>query len=249
MNDKSKDFTYISYKKIINKYSNRIKIFNDILENDDDDFVILRHDVEFDIERALKMAKLENECSVNSIYFIQVCSNAYNPFSPKNLDRINEIKGLGHHIGLHFYTSHLQDLSWKNIEIELERQNDLLSNFTDSDINVFSFHRPPKILLENRNNIIAGLINAYGEKFFHYSDDPVNVKYISDSLNLWRFGHPLDDFTHDKVQLLFHPDYWSEDGLDEFSNFERLINENSIEFKETLNTETKNFSKFKEKFI
>lgn len=245
MDIKEKDFSYILYKIILDKFLNNFKTFNQVLENDDNDFVILRHDVEFDLERALTMARIENEHSVNSIYFIQVCSNAYNPFSPINLARIKEIKSLGHQIGLHFYSSHLLDYDWNKIEVELIKQNNLLEDLLGCDVSVFSFHRPKEILLENRNNIIAGLINAYGEKFFDYSDNPTNVKYISDSLHLWRFGHPLEEYPQNKTQLLFHPDYWSLDGLNELDNFKRLIDENATEFKETLNSETKNFSRFK----
>ena len=148
MNDKSKDFTYISYKKIINKFSNRLKIFNDILENDDDDFVILRHDVEFDIERALKMAKLENECSVNSIYFIQVCLMLTILFHLKISIELMRLKVL-HILVSTFIHPIFKILVGKILKLSL-RGKMIISNFTDSDINVFSFHRPPKILLENR---------------------------------------------------------------------------------------------------
>ena len=96
-----------SYKDL-SKYYEKIKglgktlLFNEF--NGQKCFLI-RHDVDWDIELAYKLAQLENNLEIKSTYFILVTSNLYNVFSPSNMKLINKIKNLNHEIGLHFDAS------------------------------------------------------------------------------------------------------------------------------------------------
>ena len=65
-----------------------------------ENFILLRHDVEFDISRALELAKIESKHNVKSTFFFQVYSSAYNSLSPINKNMIKQIKDLGHNIGI-----------------------------------------------------------------------------------------------------------------------------------------------------
>jgi hypothetical protein len=94
-----KAFTYEEYTQIISMYSDRMRSFNEALGLSD--FVILRHDVEFSVTRALKMAQIENQKKIKSTYFFQVISGAYNPFSNAHRKAIELIHEMGHNIGLH----------------------------------------------------------------------------------------------------------------------------------------------------
>lgn len=64
--------------------------------------VILRHDVDFSLEKALEMAEIEKKEEVQSTYFILLSTNFYNIFSKESCDIIKKIQSLGHNIGLHF---------------------------------------------------------------------------------------------------------------------------------------------------
>ena len=46
-----------------------------------------------------------------------------------------------------------------------------------------------------------------------------------------------------------HPDEWTEKGLDIYENFKSLVEENKVEFLQTLDSETKTFKEFKDKFF
>ena len=106
----------------------------------------------------------------------------------------------------------------------------------------FSFHRPPKWALEVRADKICNMLNAYGPSFFELSSQPKHIKYVADSRHTWSYGHPSDQSDRKKIQILTHPDEWTEDGdnnLVEF--FKELQNEHNRLFINTLHNETKHY--------
>ena len=66
-----------------------------------DKLIIMRHDIDFSLENALKFAQIENDLGINSTYFIRLHSKYYNPLELKNYNIIQNIKKLGHEISLH----------------------------------------------------------------------------------------------------------------------------------------------------
>jgi hypothetical protein len=59
-------------------------------------FIILRHDVDDEPEYALKMAQLENELNVRSIYYFRTTKSVFKQ------DILKEINSLGHEVGYHY---------------------------------------------------------------------------------------------------------------------------------------------------
>ena len=87
-------FSYIEYKNIITLVKQHLPIsdFADVLEFNLTRFCILRHDIEFSIDRALTLARLEKELEVTSTYTVQLRNNTYNALSQKNIEAVQEIK-------------------------------------------------------------------------------------------------------------------------------------------------------------
>ena len=81
-------FSYNEFKNIINL----IKVYLPIVDfadvtGDTTSFCVLRHDIEFSIDRALKMARIEaDELGVVSTYTVQLRNNTYNALSEKNIN-------------------------------------------------------------------------------------------------------------------------------------------------------------------
>ncbi len=96
-------FSYNEFKNIINL----IKVYLPIVDfadvnGDTTSFCVLRHDIEFSVDRALKMARIEaDELGVVSTYTVQLRNNTYNALSEKNIKAVQEICKMGHKIGLH----------------------------------------------------------------------------------------------------------------------------------------------------
>jgi len=241
------NFTYKEYIKIIKLIEPRLSLFKlPMPEN----FILMRHDVEFNVARALEIAKIESEHQVKSTFFFQVLSPAYNLISNINKSMIKHIKELGHNIGLHFYVTHLEQGNWDKLEEELNTQKIVFEEGLSIECNSFSYHRPPKWVLENRNDEICGMINAYGKSFFEFSPNPKNITYLADSQHKWTYGHPLDNLTSSKIQILTHPDEWTIDG--DTSNqefFTNVIKDHTKDFIEALDNETKHFNEHKNFFL
>ena len=53
--------------------------------------VIIRHDIDLQIEKAVKMAEIEYDMNVSSTYFVLVCSNFFNIFSINRSSKSKQI--------------------------------------------------------------------------------------------------------------------------------------------------------------
>ena len=240
-------FSYNEYRNIISLIINNlpIKDFSDITEKTKR-FCTLRHDIEFSIDRALKLAIIENEIGIKSTYTVQLRNNTYNALSEKNIEVIQEIKNLGHKIGLHQNPPLMKED--KLIQYIL-KDIETLEHYYGFEIDRFAFHRcgsNPKLLEQYVQ--VPNKINCYDKKFFHYFDekpDKLDVLYLSDSNHKWKFGYPLDfDLSKvDKLQLLTHPYSWTNDGYDNYGNYLSLIRERKNELINSMNTETSTFPK------
>lgn len=208
-----------------------------------DKFLVLRHDIEFSVERAYKMAMIEKEEGIISTYFLQIESNSYNAFSEKNKTFLYGIINAGHHIGLHYHLG--KELSPIHVRDEIRDQIRIMSEMLRYQVDRFSIHRPVE-QSQYYKIAIDGIINAYSKEFFtHITDVTENsvleVKYIADSKHRWNYGYPDSDTieNHPKIQLLIHPYSWAEEEADEFEMFNQLANEKEVEILNTFDEETK----------
>ena len=61
-------FSYDEYKLILESLKNKETLFKKSLKGD---FSILRHDVEFNIDRAVKMGSIDKEFGIKSTFFFR----------------------------------------------------------------------------------------------------------------------------------------------------------------------------------
>ncbi len=170
----------------------------------------LRHDIDFDTNFALESAYIEHQLGIRSTYFFLLRSNFYNIFSPQDFQNIQTIHELGHQISVHFDPSIYEDFH-QGLKTEVQ----LFSDFFKQDVRIISLHRP-NAFFQEYDAPIFGIEHTYQSKYFR------QVKYISDSTGVWRFGHPFDtpEFAQRKsIHLLIHPIWWMLDGG---SNLEKL---------------------------
>ena len=237
-------FSYNEFRNLINMVQQHLPIidYKDVKDNTKK-FCILRHDIEFSIDRAYKLAKIEKELGVVSTYTVQVRNNTYNALSEKNINLISKIRNLGHHIGLH--QNPPSSLKLDTLKDYIMRDITILEDSYGFEIDRFAFHRPKKEYL-NCYVELENKINCYDRKFFHFFDkrpESLDILYLADSNHKWKYGYPLDfDFLKiNKLQLLTHPFSWSEKGGDNYGNFVSLIRERNDELVNSMNTETNTF--------
>ena len=245
-------FSYDDYKKILKiiKESGRQATYQEALNKDD--FIIMRHDVEYSVERAYKLSKVEESMDFRSTFFFQWTNNSYNILSRKNRDILTDMHERGQEIGLHFALNGMTDMNL--IRDRISQEIDMLSNMLGFEITTFSIHRPsPAVLAENIK--LPGIINAYQDEFFTF--DPkasegakLDVKYMSDANHIWRYGYPDEEniLNNKKVQILVHPFGWTKEGYDNFNNYRTLIDEKYDEMIDSIDNECKDFAEFRDKF-
>ena len=243
-------FSYEEYGEIISSIQKYLPILDySEIEKTTEKFCVIRHDVEFSIDRAYDLAVYEHSLGIETSYMFQIRNNCYNTFSDKNLSKIELIAGMGHKIGLHAHMNALKDI--KYIDSYIKNDINILSALTGFVIDRFSFHRPKREYLELNLNIqgrlpfsSTNIINTYDKRYFHLTEDlnNLNITYLADSQHKWNYGHPLDLKPVNKLQLLTHPYSWTEKGFDNDLNFETLIEEKNLELKHSISNECKNFT-------
>ena len=183
-------------KRLRKKY--KFKFFNEKIFKYKN--IILRHDVDYHIDYALELAKIEKKLNIKSTYFFLLRSDFYNLFSFESTNKINIIKKLGHKISLHFDDA----IYNKNLKINFLREKKFFEKMMNVKIDIISFHRPLKKYLQ-LNKKVFGISHTYQSKYMK------KIKYFSDSRNKFAYGNPLSSLEYKKnisMQILIHPIWW-----------------------------------------
>jgi hypothetical protein len=186
-----------------------------------DRVLMLRHDIDYSLEMAVTLARVNAELGVTGTFFILLRGHAYNPLSATSMERVNELVLLGQRLGLHVSgqkDDHIRaDFEYLSSQVPLDP--------------VFSWHNPtPQVLETYRDQeVVEGLTNVYSTRFL---DDAL---YCSDS----NFGRTFDEMSEalngkrPKVHLLLHPINWVAGGNSMLEVFEHawpyLIRECELE--------------------
>ncbi|MCH5250246.1 MAG: hypothetical protein J1E98_09940 [Lachnospiraceae bacterium] len=192
--------------------------------------VILRHDVDNDLSKALRFAQIEQSKGIRSTYFVLVTSDFYNIFSKDNSKKILEIIKCGHKIGLHFDETVYSMKPWGHdvVRDKILYETKLLEMVTEKPVKVVSMHRPSKEMLIEKL-VIPGMINAYGTPFFD------EFKYLSDSRRRWR--EPVEEIVasgkYDRLQILTHAFWYDEEEKDIHDTVKIFINSANTQRYET----------------
>lgn len=205
-------FTYEVYGRLLDtlkcKGYNFVRYGTDF--TDRQYIVILRHDVDMSLEKAVEMSNFEKRFDKNLIptYFILISSDFYNPFSYESICRIDKIRSNGHDIGLHFDEKKYfpSGGSW-NSEAVIEKilyEKRLMESMLGFEISTVSMHTPSRKTL-NADLQVPGMINSYSQEFFN------NFKYVSDSYHRWRENvWEIIENKPSKLHILTHA-FWYND--------------------------------------
>ena len=91
--------------------------------------LILHHDIDHCLNAAARLAALEAEQGWRASYFVLMCSEMYNPFSPAGPGALQEISGGGHEIRLHLDAS-IYDGDAMALAAAAERECTMLETIT-----------------------------------------------------------------------------------------------------------------------
>ncbi len=184
--------------------------------------VLWRHDIDFSLHRAARLARIEAEAGVRATYFVNPRSAHYNPAEPDSAPLLRILTDCGHAIGLHFDADAYAESAWTpaRLEAAVARERRLLELILDRPVQAMSWHNPTvSNLLDFKADRVGGLVNAYGEAVRQ------GFVYASDSNGYWRF-EPMGQVIaagHERLHLLTHPEWWTPEPLSPSARIDRCI--------------------------
>lgn len=214
------DFTYDSYRRLVQLLGQKHYKFVRYDDcHDNGKIVIMRHDVDNSLDKALELAEIENSEGITSTYFILLSTDFYNIASKQSLRKINKITDLGHDIGLHFDEVKYEN-SGTNLVEAIKKEFEIMQNITGIPMNAVSMHRPSKQTLE-ADYRIDGIINSYSKEFF------VEFKYLSDSRRRWRENvcEIIEKEQFNRLHILTHPFWYNEESKSITESVEEFISD------------------------
>lgn len=215
------DFTYKAYAQFLDSILDagyRVVTVRDYLHGDRiSPMVILRHDVEWDPNRALAIAHLEKSRRCRSTFYFRLDTKAF------NLNVMRQLQDKGFEIGYHFNTLDRcnGDFSKAVALFEKELRQIRESGF---DVTTVCSHGDPRVSKKGykTNNEIflkdPDLIprnELLGEAYLNI--DFSSLHYISDAGVRWNKFRSTKELISQITQnrwpvlyILVHPDYWSQ---------------------------------------
>lgn len=221
------DFTEENYRKIIKRIKEKY-VFSyfehENMEYSNQHMILMRHDIDYSINRAYRLAMIESEEGVKSTYFVHFHSPMYNPLEASQTKLLRQIAFMGHDIGLHFdhafYKEVMQITDDEIMRKNAIKEKEILENLVDSNVNVVSFHNPEASnTLDIEDDYYAGMVNAYAKiikERFHY---------CSDSNGYWRFERLSDviEKGYDRLHILTHPEWWTPEEMSPYDRIQRCL--------------------------
>jgi len=206
------NFTLDHYNHCIQLSKEKDFVFFKMSEADKADLceksIVLRHDIDTQLDVAVKMAEIESNLAVSSTFFVRFHSHSYNPMCIKDARKIQRIANLGHEIGLH-YEPDYYTLLGMHFNDFVKYELDLLAAICGNSIRCVAPHEPTRSGIKSIDENLAVLLGittqAYDSKMMN------KFKYLSDSSCNWREGswfYHLSRETYKKMYILTHPYWW-----------------------------------------
>lgn len=178
-------------------------------------YLILRHDIEFSTQAALKMARIERDLGIRSTYFVLFSSIGYNVLKENNVRILKQISKLDHEVGIHYDPSQFRSYG-RNMNDTLKIEIQLLEHLLGKKVYSIARHGP---WTRDPFATIKGYINA----------NHPNLRrdlFIHESCRAWAPVEGIFQLLNDpprRVQLLIHPENWQDDEINRENLLQRLI--------------------------
>jgi len=199
--------------------------------------LILRHDVDFDVNYAFELSKIEDDLGVKSTYFFLLRSKSYNLFERTHVKQVKSIYARGHHVSIHFDPTLYED-----VEAGFKKEKRLFEMIFDIEVQYISIHRPSDYFLNN-DNAICGVKHTYQSVYFQ------EITYFSDSQGVFRYGHPFksQQFKNkESIQLLIHPIWWVTKAKNPILKLQEVLNDRIDNFKKHMASNCMPYKKYLE---
>lgn len=216
------DFTEAGFRTLVRALKSGGYRFAGFGDAGKDRHAIWRHDVDFSMHRAVRLAEIEADEGVSATYFVNPHCTFYNPFEPEIVRLLERLQALGHEIGLHFDTEAYPVRDWTKASLlpAVARERALVEGLIGKQVRVMSWHNPGFSNLLTFDGIeIGGLLNAYAAPLRR------DYVYCSDSNGYWRH-EPMPAVIaagHPRLHLLTHPAWWTPEPMSPSDRIDRVL--------------------------
>jgi hypothetical protein len=211
----SSDFGYEYFRRILQTIKSNFELHlvsetPQILNKIGQPKLILRHDVDVSLKRAIRMAEIEYDFGIRATYMVMTTSPLYRVEDVTSRNTLLKLIDRGHEVGLHFdfeNEAHVNNPQISSVEAMIYADSVRLENIVGLPIRSISFHRPQKLFVRGPS-MLSGRVNASSKELMEW--------YLSDSKGCWREGEPLPKLLGpDKplLQLLIHPIWWGDEHM------------------------------------
>jgi hypothetical protein len=214
------DFTRANYRALLGRARQHyvFRGFADAVSTER--FVIWRHDVDYSVHSARALARIEAEEGIRATYFFRLHSELYNLMELPVTALAREIADLGHDVGLHLDTAGYRIDHENDLDEPVAWESAILERLLDRPVVAVSFHQPTPLLLTCQRAQYGGRLNTYAARFQR------DVGYVSDSNGYWRhrrLATVLTDASDHCLQVLTHPEWWTDIPMSPAARIERCI--------------------------
>lgn len=199
------DFSLAHYEEILDRIRSvgrhRIITVSDAADAiPDEDFILLRHDLDVSVEPAVEMAKVEERRGIRSCYYVRLHAPNYNALSEDTLDQLLEIAGRGHELGLHYEPGWFQARS-RDVADGIRADIATLESLLGVRLPSISQHEP------SMGPVLGDLPKGYPCAYQRHLI--VGINYHGDSGFKWREGCLCEKIeTVPRMHILIHPENW-----------------------------------------
>ena len=217
------DFTEAAYEELLDQVTERYRFIDfSAAWTAEEPSVLWRHDIDFSVHRARRLALMEAERGVKATYFVLLGCRFYNVFEARSLDQLRQIVLDGHCVGLHFDPSVLAEEAnnQRTVEERIAWEAGVLERLIGQPIGAVSIHNPDPALPWLNLERLGGLVNAYGAALHE------QYSYVSDSNGIWRHRRLMDVVVQDAPPHLYaltHPAWWVPDPMPARARIRRAV--------------------------
>ena len=197
-NIEARDFTSYKFHRLCEAISSNYPTITiaEYMENKQpESFILMRHDIDRMPERALVIARIEQELGIRSTYYFRTTKNVFKS------KIISQIKDMGHDIGYHYETlSEANGDSEKALNLfrsNLERLREIC------EVKTICMHGRPLSKYDNRElwkNYDFRSFGIAGEAYLSIRDD---LNYFSDTGRTWSYKNSIRDCIPGRTERVF----------------------------------------------